>query len=172
MQNSKNGSGFRFTLGLKIGVGFAVGAAMTVTVGLVGIFALSRIAATIDKTTIANDAFVTMSDLNTSFATYLATFKPEDAKAADALIVKVGGQLNALDTSDPKFAEVRAALDALHTEIGLVADGHKAFLRSMAEIEMQRDAMASVLTQVSDKISTVTATAGIEEVNALRMTLS
>lgn len=170
MQNSKNGSGFRFTLGLKIGVGFAVGAAMTVTVGLVGIFALSRIAATIDKTTIANDAFVTMSDLNTSFATYLATFKPEDAKAADALIVKVGGQLSALDTSDPKFAEVRAALDALHTEIGLVAEGHKAFIRSMAEIEMQRDAMASVLTQVGDKISTVTATAGIEEANALRMT--
>lgn len=170
MQSSKNRSNFRFTLGLKIGMGFAVGAAMTVTVGLVGIFALSRIAATIDKTTIANDAFVTMSNLNTSFATYLETFKPEDAKAADALIAKVGGQLNALDTSDPKFAEVRATLDKLHEQIGGVADSHKAFIRSMAEIEMQRDAMASVLTQVSDKISTITATAGIEETTALRLT--
>jgi methyl-accepting chemotaxis protein len=51
-----------------------------------------------------------------------------------------------------------------------VTDGQKALTRSLAEIEMQRDAMESVLTQVGDKIATITAEAGIEEANALKLT--
>lgn len=168
MANSKIRTGSRFTIGLKIGLGFAVGATMTVTVGLVGIFALSRIAATIDKTTIANDAFVTMSDLNTSFASYLATFKPEDAKRAEELIAKVGGQLTALDNGNGKIAEVRTDLDHLRSQIGVVTEDRKALLRSLADLEMQRDSMASLLTQVSDKISSSTASSGITETMALR----
>jgi len=169
MKMTIGGTGMRLSLGLKIGFGFTVGALMTIAVGLVGIFGLSRIAVTIDKTDIANRAFVSMNDLHQSFADYLASSNPTDAKAADDKIAVVTQTIGQLDDGGDNFNQARHALTDLKGQIVTVAKSNVDLADALSNLESLTAAMSGSVMQISAQADQITAASVKDEAEALKL---
>jgi methyl-accepting chemotaxis protein len=153
---------------MKIGLGFAVGALITVAVGVVGIAGLTRIAGTIDKTAVANRAFVAMSELHQSFSDYLASHKSADAQTVTRKIATLGETIGQLDNGDQNFAHARSALASLTSQLAMVATSNEKFTSALAEIDGLSQQLSASVDQISAQANKVTASAAADEAAAIK----
>lgn len=169
MTKNLNQKGLRFTLGLRIGLGFAIGALITICVGLVGIYGLSQIASTVDKTAIANKAFVSMNELHQSFSNYVSTFSPDDAKSTEAHVSDVVNLLAELDDGGENFTQARTSLAELLKQIGTAGKTHADMTKAISDISSLSTNITMSVAQISNQANKVTEDATTEEQAALKL---
>jgi methyl-accepting chemotaxis protein len=144
-------SKLRFSLGMKIGLGFGVSATITILVGLVGIFGLARIATTNDKTAIANAAFVSINDLHQSFSNYLNSLSQADADSAEKKMATVLQTIDQIDNGDDHFRAARRSLTDLKSQIVAVGSSASELIKALTEIDSLSQSMTNSINQMSSQ---------------------
>jgi len=159
----------RFTIGAKIGLGFLAAAAITVVVGLVGIIGLSRIATTIDKTAIANKAFVSMNDLHQSFADYLVDYNSAGIAPINLKIATVSTTIEQLNIAGAEFDKAQNALVSLKTQIISVDQSNQDLQNALSSTDRLSQSMTTAIAQISSQVESLTDTAASDEASALKL---
>ena len=110
----------RFTLGMKIGIGFSLISAGTLIVGLVGLIGISRVSDTIDQADLIADTFVKLSAVDQNFRQFLTSSSDSFANSAiaglgevDKDLVRLGGDSAAAEQIHGTLVGMRDKIDRL-----------------------------------------------------------
>ncbi|MDR3494575.1 MAG: methyl-accepting chemotaxis protein [Ancalomicrobiaceae bacterium] len=122
-------------MGFKIGAGFALVAAVTVGVGLIGFVGVGRMSASNAYTAAATQAFVAMNEVNRSFGKFLASGSDGDATEAGKSIDAVRKLIGGIDDGAESFHAAETALVGLKSQIDVVSKTNANIATALADMD-------------------------------------
>ncbi|MDR3372210.1 MAG: HAMP domain-containing methyl-accepting chemotaxis protein [Ancalomicrobiaceae bacterium] len=142
-------------LGFKIGAGFALVAAVTVGVGLIGFVGVGRMSASSAYTAAATQAFVAMNEVNRSFGKFLASGVEKDGVEAAKSIDAVGNLINGIDDGSDSIHKAADALSGLKSQIDVVSKTNANIVTALADMDKGTAALAAATSEAVRKANSV-----------------
>jgi methyl-accepting chemotaxis protein len=149
----------------RVARGFAAASLLTLVVGGVGFFGVSRLSTASDETRRATETFVEASKASALFRTFLDTGRKDDVQAVTQEIAGVIGRVNELPTAGDDNAV--KALQQLGDQVPVVESAHAKRLAALAKLENTSNTLVAAADTLMRKADATLARATSEQSTAL-----
>jgi methyl-accepting chemotaxis protein len=165
-QSIKNRRGTR-SIAWRIAQGFAAATLLTLVVGGVGLFGVSRLGNTFDETRKANDTFIAATEASAQFRSFLSDGSADAGQAAATRVATVIDQVAALAAGRASGDGAIQALGELKDQVAIVQAASEKRVQSLAKLESTTFALVEAANTLMRRADGSLNSATGQQVNAL-----